>query len=33
MKSLTFFIYFYRFSIFHMQKKPDVMRVFGFLSA
>ncbi|SEL48329.1 hypothetical protein SAMN04488688_104174 [Paenibacillus sp. cl141a] len=29
MKSLYFFIYFYRFSIFHMLKKPDVMRVFG----
>lgn len=33
MKSLYFFIYFYRFSIFHMLKKLDVMRVFGILSA
>lgn len=29
MKSLYFFVYFYLFSIFHMPKKLDVMRVFG----
>lgn len=29
MKSLYFFIYFYRFSIFHTLKKADAMRVFG----
>jgi hypothetical protein len=33
MKSLYFFIYFYRFSNFHTLKKPDTMRVFGILSA
>lgn len=33
MKSLYFFIYFYRFSIFHILKKPDAMRVFGISSA
>lgn len=33
MKFLTFFIYFYRFSIFHLPKKPDIMQVFGLLFA
>jgi hypothetical protein len=33
MKSLIFFRYFYRFSIFHMPEKPDITRVFGVSSA
>lgn len=33
MKSLIFFRYFYRFSIFHMYEKPDTTRFFGILMA